>query len=129
MPREDQDNLAQTLQVNLVQTPSKYLSLNFKVRGKRVANFQVLVNRLQSKLQGWNAKLLSQVGRTTLISSILQAMSLYTFSCMRVPKTICNKMDAITKAFWWGHDLGVRKLHIINWDTICRPTKRGRSWA
>ena len=84
MPREDQDNLAQTLQVNLVQTPSKYLGLNFKLRGKRVGDFQVLVDRLQPKLQGWKAKLLSQAGRTTLISSILQAMPLYTFSFMKV---------------------------------------------
>ena len=67
MPREDQDILAQTFPVNLVQTPSKYLGLNFRLRGKRVVDFQVPVDRLQSKLQGWKAKLLSQAGRTTLI--------------------------------------------------------------
>ena len=83
MPKEEQVSLSQNHQVNLVQTPSKYLGLNFKFRGRRVAEFQNLIVRFHSKLQSWNAKLLSQAGRTTLISSILQAMPLYTFSCFR----------------------------------------------
>lgn len=42
--------LAQDLQVNLVCTPSKYLGINFKLRGKRVTDFQFLMDRMQSKL-------------------------------------------------------------------------------
>ena len=61
---------------------SKYLGVDFKLRGGRVTDFQYLVEKLQSKLQGWKAKLLSQAGRTILISSVLQSMSLYTFSCL-----------------------------------------------
>ena len=99
---EAKEALAHALQVNLVQFPSKYLGINFKLKGKRVADFQFLVDKLQSKLQGWKAKLLSQAGRTTLISSTLQSLPLYTFSCFKV---ICNKMDAISRAFWWGHEL------------------------
>ena len=63
--------LVQSLQINLVQQPSKYLGMKFKLRGNRVADFQVLLDKLQAKLQGWKARLLSQAGRTTLISSIL----------------------------------------------------------
>ena len=99
MPRDDQESLARSLQVNLVQNPSKYLGLNFKLRGNRVADFQFLGDKPNSKLQGWKAKLLSQASRTTLISSILQTIPLYTFSCFRVPETICNKMDSIIRAF------------------------------
>lgn len=125
MPVEEQVSLSQNLQVNLVQTPSKYLGLNFKFRGRRVADFQNLIVRFQSKLQSWNAKLLSQAGRTTLISSILQAMPLYTFSCFRVPETVCKKLDSLTRAFWRGHEPHLKKLHLINWDTICQPKKEG----
>lgn len=52
-------------------------------------------------------------------------MPLYTFSCLRIPETIYNKLDAITRAFWCGHDLGDRKLHPLNWDKICQPRCRG----
>ena len=47
-----QESLAEALQVNLVHNPSKYLGLNFKLRGRRVVDFEDLVERLQTKLQG-----------------------------------------------------------------------------
>ena len=99
MPIEEQEALARTLKVNLIQNPNKYLGINFKLTGNRVVDFQFLIEKLNSKLQGWKAKLLSQVGRTTLTSSILQSLPLYTFSCFRVPKQVCTKMDAIVQAF------------------------------
>ena len=34
-------------------------------------------------------------------------------------------MDSIVNAFWWGHDLGVRKLYLMNWNKICQP----KSWG
>ena len=52
MSREDQECLASLLQVNLVVNPSKYLGVNFKLRGGLVADFHYLVEKLQSKLQG-----------------------------------------------------------------------------
>ena len=95
MPIEEQKALAQTLKVNLIQNPSKYLGINFKLRGNKVADFQFLIEKLNSKLQGWKAKLLSQAGKTTLISSVLQSLPPYTFSSFRVSEQVCNKMDAI----------------------------------
>ena len=91
--------LAQDLGVNLVQSPSKYLGLNFMLRGKRIADFQILEDKMHSKLQGWKAKLLSQASRTTLIKSTLQSMPIYTFNYFKLPEAICNKMDAISRAF------------------------------
>ena len=125
MSREDQESLASQLQVNFVVNPSKYLGVNFKLSERWVADFHYLVEKLQSKLQGWKAKLLSQAGRTTLISSVLQSMPLYTFSCFRVPDTVRDKLDATTRAFWWGHDPGTRKLHLINWNEVCKPRREG----
>ena len=108
-----------------MQCPSKYLGINFKLRGNRIADFQFLIDKLISKLQGWKARLLSQAGRTTLIKSILQSLPLYTFSCFKVPEYVCTKMDSIVRAFWWGHEPGERKLHMLNWDKICHPRRYG----
>ena len=52
-------------------------------------------------------------------------MPLYSFSCFKIPEAVCNKLDAITRAFWWGHNPGERKFHLINWDTLCQPKARG----
>ena len=88
-------------------------------------DFQDIIDMVQKKLQGWKAKLLSQADRTTLISSVLLAMPLYTFSCFRILDIVCSKFAAITSVFWWGHDLGTRKLHLISWDKICQPKCMG----
>ena len=114
MPAADQEAPTQALHVNLVQNPTKYLGINFKLRVNRCADFQFLVDKLQSKLQRWKARLLSQAGKTTLISFVLQSLPLYTFSCFKVPDKICNKMDSVIKSFWWGHDQGERKLHLLS---------------
>lgn len=52
MPIEEQEALARTLKVNLIQNPNKYLGINFKLRGNRFAYFQFLIEKLNSKLQG-----------------------------------------------------------------------------
>ena len=70
MPLSEEEDSAKQLHVNLVQYPSKYLGFNFKLRGNRVVDFQFLVAKLQSKLEGWKANLLSQAGRTTLINYV-----------------------------------------------------------
>ena len=125
MPIEDQESLTQTLQVNLVQNPTKYLGMHFKLKGNRCIDFQFLVDKLQAKLQSWKARLLSQAGRTTLITSVLQSLPLYTFAWFQVPDTICNKMDSVIRSLWWGHEQAERKLHLLNWDQICKPKKLG----
>lgn len=125
MPTEKQVGLANTLKVNLVQQPSKYLGVQFKLRGYRVADFQFLIDKLQVKLQGWKMKLLSQAVRPTLIAYVLQSLPLYSFSYFKVPNSVCSKMDSIIRASWWGHDHGEKKVHLINLDKISQRKKLG----
>ena len=125
MPLEEQQALARTLQVNFVQHPSKYLGVHFKLKGNRIADFQFRIDKLKAKLQGWKIKLLSQVSRTTLITSVLQSLPLYTFACFKIPEYVCNKMDSIIRAFWWGHECSENKLHLVHWDKVSQPRKFG----
>ena len=117
--------MAQDLGVKLVPHPSKYLGVNFKLRGNRIADFQDLIDKISSKLQGWKAKLLSQAGRLTLINSVLTSIPIYTFSVYKIPETVCKRLDSLINAFWWGHDPGRKKLHMTNWDTITKPKAQG----
>uniref|UniRef100_A0A2N9G2E0 Reverse transcriptase zinc-binding domain-containing protein n=1 Tax=Fagus sylvatica TaxID=28930 RepID=A0A2N9G2E0_FAGSY len=117
----DKSNLANFLGVKLVPSPGKYLGVTFKLRGGRTADFQDLLDKVSNKLQGWKAKLLSQAGRLTLINSVLNSIPIYTFSVFKAPHSICNKLDSIVNAFWWGHDPGHKKLHLTNWDTLTSP--------
>lgn len=51
--------LSQVLGVKLVPQPSKYLGVTFKHRGKRVEDFQDLIDKVSARLQSWKSKLLS----------------------------------------------------------------------
>ena len=123
IPQNEQDTIVNSLQVNLVQQPSRYLGINFKLRDRRVCDFQDLVDKVQNKLKGWKARLLSQDGRATLISFVPQSLPLYTFSCFKVPDSVCKKLDTIVRSFWSGHDPGTRKLHLVNWGKLCKPKR------
>jgi hypothetical protein len=125
MPSQQKIKMAQDLGVKLVPQPSKYLGVNFKLRGNRIADFQDLIDKISSKLQGWKAKLLSQAGRLTLINSVLNSISIYTFSVFKVPETVCKKLDSLINAFWWGHDSSRKKMHMTNWETITKPKNQG----
>lgn len=84
-----------------------------------------LIEKVNNKLWGWKAKLLSQVKRVTLINSVLQSLPVYSFSCLKVPDKICTKLNSLINAFCWGHQPSERKLHLINWNSICRPRNEG----
>jgi hypothetical protein len=105
MTTTQKNTLANALRVTLVDHLGKYLGITFKLRGNRIGDFQDLIYKISSKLQGWKAKLLSQAGRLTLINSVLHSLPIYNFSVFKAPKNICHKLDSIINAFWWGHDL------------------------
>lgn len=79
----------------------KYLGLpSLVVRGKR-ASFNYIKERVWRKLQEWEAKLLSQVGREVLIKSVIHAISIFVMGCFKLPVSLCHEVEAMVKTFWW----------------------------
>ena len=50
---------------------------------------------------------------------------MYTFSYFKVFDSTCRNLDSIVRNFWWGHDQGVKKLHMVHWDKLCQNRKNG----
>lgn len=44
---------------------------------------------------------------------------------MKIPNTVCNKIDYICKQFIWGSSVIKRKVHPISWNKICIPKEDG----
>lgn len=72
------DGLASTFQCKAAQFPIKYSGLLLHDRKLRVADWQFLIDKVESKLQHWKGQLLSIGGRITLINSVISAVPLYT---------------------------------------------------
>ncbi|XVE85165.1 hypothetical protein DITRI_Ditri17bG0069600 [Diplodiscus trichospermus] len=83
------------------------------------------MEKIQIKLAGWKANLLSQGGRLTLIKSTLSSMPLYTLDCFKVPSPISNKIDQTVRNLWSRHNTSGIKLHMMSWERICQATEHG----
>lgn len=94
---------------------------------KRLTNdrYQFLLDRVTSRLQGWQSKILSMAGRTTLANLVLTSLPLYVMQSTLVPRSICDAMDSQIKKFVWGLTSDKHRMHLLSGDTISRPKKEG----
>ncbi|KAF7843911.1 uncharacterized protein G2W53_000816 [Senna tora] len=120
--------------------------------------FNELVEKVESKLAGWKSRLLSQIGRLTLIKSVLQASPIYQLSVLPMPNKYADRIDALSTNFYWGHNnksgihlaakqklfksrvrggLGLRQTSLFNkalmakqvWRVVSQPASVYSQWA
>ena len=82
----------------------KYLGLPSLVgKGKKQKkSFNYIKEKVWKKLQGWEAKLLSQAKREVLLKAVIQTIPTYTMGCFKVSVSLCNEIEALIKKVWWG---------------------------
>ncbi|KAK7828551.1 putative ribonuclease h protein [Quercus suber] len=69
--------------------------------------FNEVLDKVISRSQSWNAKILSQASRITLVKSVLASIPTYTSSTFDLSKNICSKIDVLRNL------LGKLYFHII----------------
>ena len=79
-------------------------------KGKK-ESFNYIKEKVWRKLQGWEAKLLSQAGREVLLKVVIQAIPTYTMRCFKLLVSLCNEIESFIKKFWWGQQGDRRKIH------------------
>ena len=57
--------------------------------------FNEVLDKVISRAQSWNAKILSQASRITLVKSVLASIPTYTSSTFYLSKNICSKIDVL----------------------------------
>jgi hypothetical protein len=94
-------------------------------RSKREA-FQSIIDSIQTKIEGWRAKTLSQAGRGVLIKAVAAAIPFYAMSTFLLPKIFCRKLDQLFKNFWWDFfPKKIRNLSLKSWNSLCSPKALG----
>lgn len=61
---------------------------------------EFFLDNIASRTEGLESKVRSYARKATLIKSFFQALSIYTMSTFKIPKTICKKVDCLVKNFW-----------------------------
>ena len=120
--KEDmRQEIKRVLGVQEIKFYEKYLGLPSLVRRGKKASFSYIKERVWRKLQGWEGKLLSQIGREVLIKAIVQAIPTYTMGCFKMSSGLCHDIEAIIKK---KKNLGAagsrRKIHWIKWSMLTK---------
>ncbi len=114
------------LQMKKLPLDAFYLGTPIFSSKSKSKDFKYLIEKLESRLKGWRCKTLSWAGRRTLIKSVAQALSTYSFSIADVPVSVCKKLDSNIRRFWWNPKKD--KGSYLAWkskDYLCEPRKQG----
>lgn len=91
------------LGVDQIKHHDKYLGLPPIVGRAPSKTFQILKDRLGTKLHGWKGQFCStKAGRKVLINAIALAVPSYAMSCFRSPKSVCNSLNSLIANFVWS---------------------------
>lgn len=73
--------------------------------------FQVVLDRVLSRLKGWKESSLTKVGREVLIKAVLQVIPTNILSCLLLPRSLCEDLEKAATSFFWGARGEHRKIH------------------
>lgn len=60
-----------------------------------------------------------------MLKSVVQALPVYTMSCFRLPKGLCQQLSKQIAQFWWSNGEKDRKLHWVAWNKMTEPKETG----
>ncbi|CAN1800069.1 Putative ribonuclease H protein At1g65750 [Linum perenne] len=89
------------------------------------STYEFILTRMDKKLAGWKTSNLSLAGRVTLATSVLNVIPSYVMQTAFLPVHICEAIDKKIWDFIWGSVQGGRRIHNINWETVCEPKSFG----
>ncbi|CAN1809470.1 Putative ribonuclease H protein At1g65750 [Linum perenne] len=113
------------LNIQATQNLGRYLGVPI-IHGRNSNNlYHYLIDRMEKKLAGWKVGSLSMAGRVSLAMSALNSLPTYAMQTTLLPAEICEIIDRKIRSFIWGARDGERKLHLVNWETVCKPKNQG----
>lgn len=116
--------LSSTIGVPYKPNLGKYLGVYVDSPSHKT-NFSEMVDKLNRKLSGWKARLLSQAGRLVLVKSVLTSLPLYRMSSFTFLKKILSQMDSIITNFFWGYKGNKPAIHLLMKNYLQIPKRDG----
>jgi len=99
---------AMVLSCKMGTVPFVYLGLPIGGNARRLAFWEPLLHRINSRLSSWNSKYLSFGGRLVLLKYVLSSLPVYALSFFKAPAGIISSIESILNCFFSGGRGGVR---------------------
>jgi hypothetical protein len=113
------------LQVTKETTSERYLGLLVHVGWSKSGTFAYLKDRIWKRMQGWNEKFLSCVGKEILIKAVAQAIPTFAMGCFDISKNLCGQISKMICRFWWNQQEGKNKIHWLSKHRLMAPKEGG----
>ncbi|XP_061371303.1 uncharacterized protein LOC133313907 [Gastrolobium bilobum] len=119
------NEIGEKLGVGITNDLGKYLGVNLS--HKRASRKSVInvMERVHSRMSSWNQFSLSLAGRITLAKYVLEALPAYTMQSTIIPVNVCKEVEKVTRKFIWGSNSDKKKIHLVNWSSVCRAKEEG----
>ena len=107
--------------------PIWYLGLPLIERRLRTLDWQPILEKVEARLGGWQARLLSRSGRLVLLKAFLSAIPIYFMSVFRMPVGVRRRLEGAIQLFFWRgpSPTATRGGALVAWSTVCRPISQG----
>ncbi|XP_042499700.1 uncharacterized protein LOC122077867 [Macadamia integrifolia] len=105
--------------------PTRYLGVEIFKGGVKKDRMLPLIDKIKSRLQGWQGKLLSMAGRAELIWSVISGMPIHNFSTYWWPESVIKTVERWIRNFLWSGDIYTVKKITVKWEEVCRPKEEG----
>ncbi|GKD96227.1 hypothetical protein Tco_1380124, partial [Tanacetum coccineum] len=89
------EGFANRLGITSGKMPFTYLGIPIGVNMKRVDSWNIVVEKFKKRLGNWKTKMISFVGRLTLVKSVLGSLALYFFSLFRAPMSVLKNLESL----------------------------------
>ena len=86
-----------------------------------------VIEKVESRLAGWRARLLSRGGCIMLLKAVLAAIPTYFMAIFRMPVGVRRRLEQMMRGFFGlGSRLEEsRGAALVAWETVCRLVDQG----
>lgn len=102
------------------QRNNKYIGLPMVFGRSKKQVFNFIKQRVEAKVNNWKNRFLSPTGKEVLIKSVALALPVYSMSCFRLPKGLCEGISKVLANLWWGQKDKEQKLHWMGWNKLTK---------
>ncbi|XP_028052103.1 uncharacterized protein LOC114256647 [Camellia sinensis] len=92
---EDINDFVSILHCYSQKLPIAYLGIPLGANPRRKSTWNPVIEKVKHKLASWKRKMLSFIGRLTLVKAVLSSLPLYFLSIFKLPVGVAKQLDRI----------------------------------
>ncbi|KAL0912066.1 hypothetical protein M5K25_018011 [Dendrobium thyrsiflorum] len=102
-----------------------YLGVKFALRRLKVADFSNIVEKVTWRLGVWGSKAISLAGRFVLVKAVILSIPVFYSAHSLIPLSVLKMIDKLCRDFLWNKKDGIRGLHFVSWQQLCKYEEMG----